>query len=73
MPGFCLEQSVQGAIVQILNRALIHKDRGLGLSSDSFSKAAIDHIAAASDGDARAALTNLEACALNRGEPERWI
>ncbi|WP_321414046.1 replication-associated recombination protein A [uncultured Desulfobacter sp.] len=65
---FALNSLPQDAIVQILNRALIDKDRGLGLSSHSFSKAAIDYISAASDGDARAALTNLEVCAFNRGE-----
>ncbi|WP_289023538.1 replication-associated recombination protein A [Desulfobacter postgatei] len=63
---FSLNSLSQDAIVRILNRALIDKVKGLGLSSDIFSKEAVEHIAAASDGDARAALTNLEACALNR-------
>lgn len=64
---FTLNSLSLNAIVQILNRALTDKDKGLGLLSDIFSKQAIDHIAAASDGDARVALTSLEACALNRG------
>jgi putative ATPase len=68
---FGMNSLSQDAIVQILNRALTDKDKGLGLSSDTFSKAAIDHIAAGSDGDARAALTNLEACALNRGDGKK--
>lgn len=65
---FTLNSLSRDAIVQILNRALTDQDKGLGLCSDAFSKEAIDHIATAADGDARAALTNLEACALNRGE-----
>jgi len=65
---FTLNSLSLDAIVQILNRALTDKDKGLGLLSDIFSKQAIDHIAAASDGDARVALTNLETCALNRGD-----
>nr|WP_320015477.1 replication-associated recombination protein A [uncultured Desulfobacter sp.] len=65
---FDLNSLSQDAIVQILNRAIADKDKGLGLSSDTFSKEAIEHIAAASDGDARAALTSLEACVLNRGD-----
>jgi putative ATPase len=68
---FGMNSLSQDAIVQILNRALTDKDKGLGLSSDTFSKVAIDHIAAGSDGDARAALTNLEACALNRGDGKK--
>jgi len=68
---FGLNSLSRDAIVQILNRALTDKDKGLGLSSDTFSKAAIDHIAAGSDGDARAALTSLEACALNRGDGKK--
>ena len=63
---FSMNSLSPGAIVRILNRALIDKVKGLGLSSDIFSKEAIEYIAAASDGDARAALTSLEACALNR-------
>ncbi len=65
---FGLNSLSRDAVVQILNRALTDKDKGLGLSSDTFSKEAIELIAAASDGDARTALTNLEACALNRGD-----
>nr|WP_321402717.1 replication-associated recombination protein A [uncultured Desulfobacter sp.] len=63
---FALNSLSQEAIVQILNRALTDTDKGLGLSSDVFPKDAIEYIAAASDGDARAALANLEVCALNR-------
>lgn len=65
---FTLNSLSLDAIVQILNRALTDKDKGLGLLSDIFSKDAIEYIAAASDGDARTALTSLEACALNRGD-----
>jgi len=65
---FSLNSLPQESIVRILNRALTDRDRGLGLSSEVFSKKAIEYIAAASDGDARAALTNLEVCALNRGD-----
>lgn len=67
---FALNSLSQGAVVQILNRALTDTARGLGLQADVFSKEAIEHIAAASDGDARVALTNLEACALNRSLAE---
>ena len=52
----------------MLYEVITDQDKGLGFCSDAFSKEAIDLIAAAADGDARAALTNLEACALNRGE-----
>lgn len=65
---FGLTSLSQDAVGRILNRALTDKDKGLGRSSDTFSKEAIELIAAASDGDARTALTNLEACALNCGD-----
>ncbi|WP_321494158.1 replication-associated recombination protein A [uncultured Desulfobacter sp.] len=64
---FTLNSLSQDAIVQILNRALTDKGRGLGLGPDTFSKESIEYIAAAADGDARAALTSLETCALNQG------
>ena len=53
-------------IVAILNRALTDRDRGLDLPENSFSRDALDYIARMADGDARAALTNLETAALYR-------
>ena len=47
----------------ILERALEDRDRGLGELNLTVSKEALDHIAWASDGDVRIALTNLEAAA----------
>jgi len=47
----------------ILERALVDRDRGLGDLNLDVSGEALDHIAWASDGDVRIALTNLEAAA----------
>ena len=53
-------------IVALLKRALTDKKRGLGLAEDSFTPEALAFIAEMSDGDARAALTNLETAVLYR-------
>jgi putative ATPase len=47
----------------VLERALADRDRGLGDMNLDVSRDALDHIAWASDGDVRIALTNLEAAA----------
>lgn len=47
----------------ILNQAVTDKERGLGLLSLSLEPDAIEHIVWTADGDARAALNNLEAAA----------
>jgi len=47
----------------ILERALADRERGLGALKLDVSTEALDHIAWASDGDVRIALTNLEAAA----------
>ncbi len=47
-------------IVQILQRALTDKEKGLGLPREKISDRALEHIAQVSEGDARIALTNLE-------------
>ncbi len=51
------------AIQGLLTRALADKDKGLGALGLRFSDEALTHIALVSDGDARIALTNLEAAA----------
>ena len=52
-----------GQIHLILERALADRERGLGDLNLTVSREALDHIAWASDGDVRIALTNLEAAA----------
>jgi putative ATPase len=51
------------ALLTILNRALVDKDNGLGGLSFEADPEALEHIVWAADGDARAALNNLEAAA----------
>ncbi len=51
-------------IAAILRRAVTDKERGLNLPEGTFSGEALDYIARMADGDARAALTNLETAAL---------
>ncbi len=51
------------ALLTILNGALVDKDNGLGGLSFEADPEALEHIVWAADGDARAALNNLEAAA----------
>jgi len=51
------------ALLTILNQALGHKDNGLGGLSLKVEPEALEHIVWTADGDARAALNNLEAAA----------
>ncbi len=51
------------ALLTILNRALDDKDNGLGGLSFKAEPEALEHVVWAADGDARAALNNLEAAA----------
>ena len=69
---FGLHSLEDGDIAAILKRAVTDKDRGLNLAGDSFSDEALNYIARMADGDARAALTNLETAALY-AKPEAAI
>lgn len=53
----------QQDLMTIISRALTDKQRGLGDTGLDADSAAIEYLAAASDGDARVALNNLEAAA----------
>lgn len=64
---FTLKNLEPDHIHQILKRALTDTKKGLAMSEESFSLEALFHIARVSDGDARIALTNLEAAALHFG------
>lgn len=68
---FCLNSLGKAHILELLNRALVESDKGLGLEKESFSSEALDHIASVSEGDARIALTNLETAALHWGREKR--
>ncbi|MCG8637465.1 MAG: replication-associated recombination protein A [Desulfobacterales bacterium] len=63
---FTLNSLSREELILILERALTDKEKGLGMAKDSFTKEALAHIAAVSEGDARMALTNLETAALHR-------
>ncbi|OQY52324.1 MAG: AAA family ATPase [Desulfobacteraceae bacterium 4572_89] len=64
---FTLKNLDPGHIIQILKRALTDTQKGLARAEESFSLEALSHIARVSEGDARIALTNLEAAALHFG------
>jgi len=69
---FTLKNLEPDHIYQILKRALTDTQKGLARAEESFSLEALFHIARVSEGDARIALTNLEAAALHFG-PEKII
>jgi putative ATPase len=61
---FRLEALEDDDLVTLMKRALADRDRGLGSLEVPAEEPALDHIAAGSGGDARAALNVLEAAAL---------
>jgi putative ATPase len=61
---FRLEALDEGDLAAILRRALVDVDRGIGGLKLEADDEALEHIASASGGDARAALNALEAAAL---------
>jgi putative ATPase len=61
---FRLEALEDSDLLDLLRRALADTDRGLGSLGVEFDDAALEHIAAGSGGDARAALNVLEAAAM---------
>jgi len=64
---FRLEALEENEILELLTRALADKERGLGGSKVTADEEALQHIAAGTGGDARAALNALEAAALIAG------
>jgi putative ATPase len=68
---FVLQPIPKDAIRELLRRALTESDRGLGAQSLTIDDDALDLIAAQSDGDARHALTVLEAAAAHVGKAGR--
>ncbi|MGE0553612.1 MAG: replication-associated recombination protein A [Gemmatimonadales bacterium] len=68
---FVLEPLEDGALVELLERALIEADRGLGRLGVTADPEALAAIAGRSDGDARHALTLLEAAAQHVGPKGR--
>jgi len=64
---FTLKNLEPDHVYQILKRALTDTKKGLARSDENFSPEALFHIARVSEGDARIALTNLEAAALHFG------
>jgi len=61
----------QAHLIQILSRAIADKTRGLGMYKVTADQDALEYLAAASDGDARAALTALEIAVLSQAGPNR--
>jgi putative ATPase len=59
-----LEQLAPDAIRQLMDRALADPDRGLGDSGVKVTDEALDHLATIAGGDARVALTGLDAAVL---------
>lgn len=57
---FTLQNIGNESMKMILKKALADNKRGLGLKETKVPEQALEHIAAAADGDARIALTNLE-------------
>ncbi len=62
---FTLKSLEKESLVRILNRALTDSQKGLGLSIETLTHEALEHIAGVCDGDARIALTNLETVILH--------
>src|SRR5688572_9458321 len=70
MRVFVLEPLSQDALREIVRSALEDDERGLGPQKLSIDDAALDLLVSEADGDARRALTALEAAALHMGDAE---
>jgi len=68
---FVLKSLEKADIITILKRALSDSENGLGLDESRISTAALEHIAAVSDGDARIALANLETAVVHFASKDR--
>ena len=70
---FRLKPLESGHIVDILNKAICDKERGLGLYKITIDKNALEYLAEAARGDARLALNGLELAALSTLPDEQGI
>ena len=68
MRVFVLESLTEGDLVAVIDRALADGERGLGASKVTIAEGARSVLARESDGDARRALTALEASATDVGD-----
>ncbi|MFO1478395.1 MAG: replication-associated recombination protein A [Verrucomicrobiota bacterium] len=64
---FELRPLLEGDLMQLLRRALLDVERGLGAMRVEADEAALGHLAKLSDGDARKALNSLEIAVLTTG------
>lgn len=67
---FRLKRLENHHIAEILNRALVDKEKGLGHLDVILEQDALDHIINTSNGDARSALSTLEVAALHANESD---